>query len=466
MAEYQPKGYTLNEFSLLVSDEVVPTEDLSSLSFTGENAIDLRGICSAWNYYESLTSPSVRMEFVFYDTVDLAAKLNGNEYIKLRITTDSSPDEELEIIQKTFKIGEVTKSERAQTYIVYSASPEVTSNEVNRVFKTFKDQPGTDSIQTILTDNLKFDGKKDRWEPSRGNFNFLSPNWRPYDAIEYITDKITGSVSGKSGYIFWETYKGKNLCTIDFLCSASNQTFSAPEIYTYSQANVGNDDVNAFKIETINYPDRANHLEKLRTGMYSTSTIGIVAPALTSGHLPSSGATTEEGSTGSDDDTPSGSIQEPINFTAQSVFGESNNLNPDFPFPKVNNEYFSEERPSRIKIRALPSMLYSESTANPEGNAPNMKTDSVLASAYAASRWQLMNAFNLDITVPGNVALTAGDIVEVRIPESTTTEEQSDRIELDKTYSGKYLIVGVMHEYTVEGVTTILQLAKDSISNL
>ena len=77
-----------------------------------------------------------------------------------------------------------------------------------------------------------------------------------------------------------------------------------------------------------------------------------------------------------------------------------------------------------------------------------------------------MNAFNLDITVPGNVALTAGDIVEVRIPESTTTEEQSDRIELDKTYSGKYLIVGIMHEYTVEGVTTILQLAKDSISNL
>ena len=172
MAEYQPKGYTLNEFSILIFDDVVPTEDLSSLSFTGDNAIDLRGIVSAWNYYESLTSPSVRMEFVFYDTVDLAASLNGNEYIKLRITTDSSPDDELEIIQKTFKIGEVTKSERAQTYIVYTASPEVTSNEVNRVFKTFKDQPGTDSIQSILTENLK-STEKDRWEPSRGNFNFL-----------------------------------------------------------------------------------------------------------------------------------------------------------------------------------------------------------------------------------------------------------------------------------------------------
>ncbi len=466
MAEYQPKGYTLNEFSLLVSDEVVPTEDLSSLSFTGENAFDLRGICSAWNYYESLTSPSVRMEFVFYDTIDLAASLNGNEYIKIRISTDSSPDEELEIIQKTFKIGEVTKSERAQTYIVYTASPEVTSNEVNRVFKAFKDKPGTESIQSILTDALKFDGKKDRWEPSRGNFNFVSPNWRPYDAIEYITDKITGSVSGKSGYIFWETYKGKNLCTIDFLCSTNNESFNNPVIYSYIQANIGDDDINAFKIETVNYPDRANHLEKLRTGMYSTSTIGIIAPAITSGNLPSAGATTEEGSTGSDDSTPSGSIQEPVNFTAQSVFNESSNLNPDFPFPKVNSEYFSEDRPSRIKIRALPSMLFSENSVNPEGNAPNMKTDSVMASAYAASRWQLMNAFNLDIKVPGNVAITAGDIVEVRIPESTTTEEQSDRIELDKTYSGKYLVVGLMHEYSPDGVTTDLQLAKDSISNL
>ena len=39
MADYQPKGYNIDEFGLLVlGKDTSPKEDLSQLSFSGENA--------------------------------------------------------------------------------------------------------------------------------------------------------------------------------------------------------------------------------------------------------------------------------------------------------------------------------------------------------------------------------------------------------------------------------------------
>ena len=73
-------------------------------------------------------------------------------------------------------------------------------------------------------------------------------------------------------------------------------------------------------------------------------------------------------------------------------------------------------KPARIKIRALPSMKNAQNSANPDGNAGNMTFDTIQSSAYSTSRWQLLNAIKLDIKVPGNASLAAGDVVNVRFP--------------------------------------------------
>lgn len=453
----QPKGYNIKEFSLLVLDEdLSPDEDLSGLKFSGEKAFDLRGMCSAFNYYESIESPIIRMEMVIFDTVDLNNILTGNEYVKLVMSTDTAPDDEIEVIQKVFKIGEVTKTERAQTYMLYTISPGGAYNESNRVFKAFSDIPGSDAITEIEKKYLKRQVKHERWEDARGNFNFIAPSWRAFDCIGYISDKIVGGSSGRPGYLYWETYRGTNFCTMDYLCSGSNPSFNRPKTFTYEQANVGNTgDVNGYKIQSINYPDRANNLERMRSGMYSSVTLGLAMPALTSGFLPAGGQ-----SDGNKNSSPSGSINGPINMGAKTVWGMSNHLNSGFPFYGASETAFSEAKPTRIKIRALPVMKNSQNAANPDGNASNMTFDTVSASAYSTSRWQLLNAIKLDIVVPGNSGICAGDVVNVNIPASQADYE---RVKVDEMYSGKYLVLGVKHSYSPEGVTSYLNLAKDSI---
>ena len=166
----------------------------------------------------SIDSPTMRMEIAIYDTIDLSSKLQGNEYVKLTMKTDSSGEEELEIIQKVYKIGSVTKAERAQTYIIYTTSPSTALNETNRVFKSFEDQPGSTTVEDVEKGYLK-ETTHNMWEKSAGNYNFISTSWRPYDVISYLADKIVGSESKRPGYMYWQTRKGMNFATMDYLLS-------------------------------------------------------------------------------------------------------------------------------------------------------------------------------------------------------------------------------------------------------
>ena len=105
-------------------------------------------------------------------------------------------------------------------------------------------------------------------------------------------------------------------------------------------------------------------------------------------------------------------------------------------------------------------MKDSKGMTDSTGGAGNMDFDTVWASAYTFSRYNLLNAITLDITVPGNVGLYVGMVIQINIPASSKEEERT--IE-DPIYSGLYLITGLRHKYNPEGITTLLNLSKDSI---
>ena len=54
-------------------------------------------------------------------------------------------------------------------------------------------------------------------------------------------------------------------------------------------------------------------------------------------------------------------------------------LNDSFPYPKVNQKFFEDTRPTRTKIRALPGMKNSQSGSDSTGGAANMDFDTVWA---------------------------------------------------------------------------------------
>ena len=512
---------------------------------------DIRDLCAEFVWYESIDSPFVRLDVTILDTVNYAESLFGDEMIHIGFNTFASSlggsDKDRETLaydMQIYKISNVIKDERAKVCTINCISPQAYLNEANRAFGSFGPLTGKhDIVKEMCKKYLKCENKIKHVGALEEctSMNMISPNWRPVDVISYISDKVVRKKQGKgkaskkkgkkviqSGFLFYETKQGFNWRSIDDLCEQESlATFS------YTQKNIGSADpyTQWANIEDLSFPDRTNHLEKMRTGLYKTVTYGMVVDAMTesaainpalsssgvfdrfqelgnkftaaiSGQFGSKQLSTEQFSKylsdskaagtstfyGPNGDSkfdwskyaanlnfgksqnqvalaekkskPAGTVQGPRVMHIGEVTDLASTLEKGFAFDKNLIEKFEKDYPSRTKFRILPKYK-NQSAKAANGGADDAPDNIVLAGAYAAARFALLKTHVMNITIPGNTALYAGAVIKTKIPESSET--RSGRLELDKKFSGRYLVSGLKHTYRKEGVTTELYLCRDSL---
>ena len=513
----QSRDYTLNKLSIMLRNE---------------KKYDITDMVIDFEYHESIESPFLRCDFTIIDAVDFNLDLLGGEEILIDLVTHNAKEESLKVIMQVYKIGSISKLERQQMYILHTVSPEMYWNEINKVFTAFGPESSKDvsNIPYSIVDKYL---QPHKTKLTRSNFEdhskitFISPSWRPTDTIAYLSDKVTRTTASKgsqkqSGFLFFETSKGFHFKSIDKL--AEQEALDFPYRYTQGGVDPDNKDGQGYLIESVQYPDRANHLKNLRMGTYKTVTIGVSFPMPTDSHVQqptgSSGNLVVEDANKSDTDTkadtsakgkadpsasstaPSGTIQPPLTTTYGKTFSKASTLENEMPFalptmlPKDVLEKPSTPA-TRFKMKALPGMKNIQGanaaevkqdqnitrtdnvtttttttqrtyTAldNLNGNKPKgasgmkeQSQNSIMVATYAASRYNLMKAIQLNLVVPGNTALHAGDVIKIVIPSS---QEEGKNVVEDYKYSGKYLIAGLTHIWKSEGVTTRLSLVRDS----
>ena len=512
---------------------------------------DIKALIAEFTWMETIDSPFVRCDMTLLDSIQFGDVLFGDEMVKLCFETYASIDPEqrnsrnakktrIDADLQIYKIGSIIKNERAKVYILHCASPEVYLNEANRTFGGFGPHAQKpDTVQYVIAHKLKAPQKikhKGAIEP-HSNINFISPNWRPVDCISYVTDKVVrsqskggkgGKTTTQSGFLFYENRLGFNFQSIDYLCEQESL-----ETYTYTpggSAEASSGD-NSYRIESITYPERMNHLDKMRSGLYKNITMGIVIPAISESAIPNPAATSsavfdrlyESGTVPAGSSVPEyanslsgeeftkyldsgksttnffsaggesgrsfsmesftyamnfkntskqiqtaenqskagGTSQPPTVFSLGQVFTQASTLEKAPPFDKEKIKQYSQDHPTRMKVRILPK--YTQQTAGqPNNGADNQPQDVLVTGAYAAARLALINTLTLTIKVPGNSRLYAGGVIKTVIPESGT-ERNSDNVKLDKKYSGRYLIKGLKHTYKKTGISTELHLCRDSV---
>ena len=448
MADRKSRLYQLNKMELVTIEG---------------DKYDIRDIVIDFVYTESIDSPFIRCDFTILDAIDFNKLLIGGEMINIDLVTNSSGTKHLKTALRIFKIGSLIKQERGQMYILHCTTPESYPNEMNKVFKPFgpagKD---VDNIpKHICKEYLKAsnDKTKDRNFETHSKISFISTNWRPIEAISYMSDKVTrvdGKGSGKaskkqSGFLFWENRYGFNFKSLDALCKGEGIPKEEDIFeYTYQQQGADPPANGAYIIESISYPDRANHLRNMRMGTFKTTGLSISMPRPTNSNATDSG--------GSDKTSPAGTIHSPKEITFNQVFGKADTIHKRKPFD-LPPDLASFKGATRIKYRALPGMK-NQATKDDPDNGTDSDTDTMAVAEYAAARYNLLQAIQLTIVVPGNSALTAGSLIKVRIPAS---QEKNRSVKEDLRYSGKYLISGVEHVFKAEGLTTKLVLTRDSV---
>ena len=258
------------------------------------------------------------------------------------------------------------------------------NDESNKVFKAFGPGQGaldSDCIPRMICEKyLKRKGKKNKLKAANfenhSKYTFVACSWKPSDAIHFLSDKVTRLTSSKgdskqSGFLFWENRNGFNFRSIDSIAKGE-ATRNGVYTYTYVQgAQEGAD--KRYAIETLTYPDKANHLSNMRLGTYKTSAIGISIASQKDSFAPVSGQKDEAGE---DDNTftatsgtgladkPGGTVSNLKVLDINQVFSKATTLEANKPFPIPEFFDLKKAKPTRMKIRALPGMKNQTSNAN------------------------------------------------------------------------------------------------------
>lgn len=442
MAKLQKSGQTALKAYLLDGNGQIRTAK--------DGARDLVELISEVKIVESISMPAIFAEVAIFDATDFINTLLGNEYWRLDLEGFGT---QVTYIFQCYEIGSRSKQEKKDAYILRMASPAFITNEITNTFGAYDQQDAAFHVKEILGEVTTLGGKNGKIfdaEPAN-KMRFTAPNWRPFDAINFIASKATrsgGSADMAQGaYVFYENSKGYHFKTLDKLIE--NAVSQEKPTYVYGQKSVSDDaGRNQYLINRLTFPKSYNSIENLRQGSWSGYVIGLDPSTLGESVLPTKNkkVTAETGYYNIEN-----------TFKQFSTLEKGGKLPIDTKDPVVSSMI---NNPKRVHYRVLPTHLWdTPSTGGTNTKSRNLNYYLDTAS-YNFLRKKSLEAIQLQIEVPGNLLLTAGEGVKVEIPRM---QAKRKKVELDKMYSGTYLIGGVTHTYKVSQLQTTLHLLRDSI---
>lgn len=397
---------------------------------------NLAGKVVSFNYFESVYSPEITANLIFVDASgSIKADKAQDTQERSGSIKSSLPiigDEDLEFIINS-KSGTLDFSRKNRPLRVISAP--VVTEESNRqsVFLSLVSNATIDNLE-IKNPTITYKGRisstvkkimkelkiKNRSiDRTRNSYDFISRSKGGLDLIIGLCRKSI-PIKGDPGFFFYETQDGHNFKAIDNLISEE-----PVETYTYSgglKSNLDNDE-NDFKIvrhkvlKDQNIKERKKWMSS-RNIFFNPATLEVEEKFYTL-----KGAEGGEGTK--------------VNTT----------LGKDIAYNKGTSSTYSKTNYLTLDIGSLD---YQNLTPN---NDPREW------QAKSPMRYNLLHSQLLEIQVPCNVKLKAGNVIKVEI------ERQGDDKELgglDEHLSGKYLILHLCHHFDSKRSFTSMTIARDT----
>jgi len=388
---------------------------------------NLIGQLSYVKYYEDIIDPSLHVEISVLDPFGLinSVPIRSGASVTLSIEHPSQ-DFEMELIVTNI-IGHVIDQKR-EVYTLVCESPGALSNHTNRVWKKYKGAIHT-TVKTILQEKILGDISDENVHPTKNALEFYGNYRRPFKVISDLCRKSlpttadgTSANKGTAGYIFFETQDGYNFKSIDKIFSGD--AVGDPYIMTPFQA--GLDPKNNFHLASApNFKESHDIIKKLRSGQYSTANYYY-------------------------------------NVLTRQV--EFNNFKFNSKIEKANDEDVTpvtyKDAYSRIILGTLDQ---GTTNVNADGDYTDKPTPQEQAKyqAQASARYTTLFSQSLDITVPMNLSLRVGTLINLEFPDINIDDKTTKK----SPESGNYMIARLSHEFgNPDGDFTGLTLVRDSFT--
>ena len=429
-----PGAYYPQDFSI---------QTLNLLTASGQR-FELKKLLVELSYFEDIYSFVTSGYITLVDAQGFLElfQLTGNEYIEVnfgKIRTGTNSTDQLFRIYKTSD-RKPSGNMNSEVYTLYFCSEELLLSEQVKISKSYTGMEISKIIDDILVEKLKVKRKNIQViEPTIGMYDFVIPRLKPFEAISWLSTyarpKVTGTVG--ADMLFFETKNGFNYRSLQSM-------FKEPIYGTYRyQAKNIEDSIQDFQEKTITVLDYEfvktyDALEDINSGTFTNKLISIDPLARTY-------KTTE------------------FNYKDYFEKKKTSSLNKnDVLVPlknrlgKTQNESFD----SRIKVLTSNA---SQNELQYVKNIPGSVAKDIAIENYIPLRTAQLGLANytvVKITIPGDPGITAGRTIEFNL---LTLKPSTNKKELDRYYSGTYLVSAVRHIISSGGVyQTVLEITKDS----
>jgi hypothetical protein len=426
-------------------------------SYSGENVFDMTQCVASVQYFEDLFSPAVFVRLLLVNTDGLLTTfskgkdgksqkqkygLRGGERISLKIEQEATKD--LIFLDETtspyyiYKISGSTTQSTKEVVTIDLAPTEVFKNETIRVSGKYKNQSIDKSVTEILNTVLKT-SKKKFIEKTQNSYAFYGNTKKPFTVLTWLAPKSipaiakSSPVKGTAGFLFYENKRGYHFRSLDNLLKGldpNSTEAKAAQRYSYSEvvnsaANISQNK----KILTIPvFEKNVNVFENMRIGMYSSANVFFDLNTKTS-------------------ETYEYKLSESYESMKHT---SSKNEKPEIPLNLQDN-------PSRLMVKLIDSIV-----ADPKVNSDPLKKEDnrIKYQSQSIARYNLAFSQVLNITVPLNLTLSVGDVVNLDF--GNITKDNSNKGLRDDIKSGLYLIKELCHEMSQNQGFTGLKVVRDS----
>tara|TARA_B100000989_G_scaffold46738_1_gene30273 strand:- start:97 stop:1464 length:1368 start_codon:yes stop_codon:yes gene_type:complete len=394
---------------------------------TGGGEFDILPVVQDIVIYESIFSQSISGIITIQDTTDLVnnGPIIGEEKLLIKLLTPQENERPDTVIDYTktpldiYKIGAfLGDGEKANVVTLHFASQEVYRNAISSVSRSYKGSC-SEIVDKIFRDKEYLESDKQlTLEETNGLRKIVFPSMKPFKAIEMLCRQSNSkNFKDSPTYLFYETTKGYNFRSIDGLCSQE-------PIMEYEE----------------NVPDRMvsggkNILSNLKT----INEFSIIEPRDTTQNV-------YEGMLSSNIKVHD-IYNKKINYFTYNYFDEFDNDT------HLEKKPFISEAKDKLSEKGLAdysnAMNFVTITSNGKSfdepdNYPYTPDDLEKIVMRRNSRIrQFQNSITLNMTVPGNTSIQAGDVLHISIGASSTVTDRTD----DPNYTGKYLITKIRHTF-------------------
>lgn len=404
-------------------------------SADGKTSREIKTLIGAFTYTESVMSPFVAGSIVVADSGGLYNDLPLQGFEKIEITIqDVLSKSPTKYTMYVWKITNRIVKDKKQIYTLGVISREALINEGVKVQTPLNGKPEA-IIDKLLKKELKT-GKTLYSQQSQFSMKMLGNRKRPFDIACSFRNKTvpkeekkstvgssgsattTSELKGTAGYLFWETIKGYNFFSVDYLCSDAGTTHGP-----YRDFPANTDFSNpVFSILSAEFPSEIDLFTNLREGKYASLMVFF------------------NPSTGQYEEYPYNMSN---TYKSRSTLGSQESAS------------YTEKEMGKYPTRIMSMLLDHETWQNdlsPGTPYEASKKPSQYADwqkhfmAQSLTRFSSLKNQTAVVVIPGNAQICAGDKISLELRNKVSDAEGTKK-PFDEETSGVYLIEEVTHEY-------------------